>query len=99
MKWGVRKARVTSADYNKSAPLRKKHASELSDDELKSAIGRMSLESQFKNLKQGDISRGQKLVTELGSNFMKQQLAVGLTAGAAIVAKLIKDAVEKKIKG
>jgi hypothetical protein len=49
MHWGIRR-RNPHSDSTSVAPLKKKHVSELSNAELKTAINRMQLEKQFKEL-------------------------------------------------
>lgn len=50
MKWGRRKARNTSDDYKKSRSIKKKHVSEMSNQELKQLNERLQLEANYKNL-------------------------------------------------
>lgn len=78
MKWGVRKgslptikkARTTSSDYKQTAPLRKKHPSQLTNKQLQSVNNRMNLEQNFSRLskeqsKTAKIKTGHKYVKEI----------------------------------
>lgn len=48
MKWGRRKARQTSSDYDRARALEKKHPSEMSNKELQELNNRQQLESNYK---------------------------------------------------
>lgn len=75
MKWGVRKAPLSS-EHSTVKTLKKSKAKSLSDAELKQAIGRMNLEKQYKDLNPKGISRANKIALSI--------LAVGTTVNAAI---------------
>jgi hypothetical protein len=65
----VKKQTAPSKDAS-SAAISKKKISEksldaLSNDELKRLVNRMNLEKQYKDLKNGDLTSGQKFVKEL----------------------------------
>lgn len=62
MRWGVRKKRKTSSDYKRTAPLRKKHASELTDKQLQDVNKRLNLERQYKNLNPSLLKKGEMSV-------------------------------------
>jgi len=78
MKWGRRKNRRTSSDYKKTLPLRKKSASELSNEELTTLNKRLNLEKQYSSLNPSRAKRGQAAV----KNVMAGIGAVAATAGA-----------------
>lgn len=61
MHWGIRR-RQPHSDSSSIAPLKKKHVSELSNDDLKKAINRMQLEKQFKDLSAASTSRGSSIL-------------------------------------
>lgn len=48
MKWGKRKARQTSSDYDRARALEKKHPSEMTNKELQELNNRQQLESNYK---------------------------------------------------
>lgn len=73
MKWGIRKRGPASSDHSKAREVRKKHVSELSNDELKTVINRMQLEKQYKDLSAASVSKGSKIV---------QSILTGLAAQA-----------------
>lgn len=57
MKWGVRKDR-RSSDAKAIAPLRKKSASTLSNDDIKKVVTRMQLEKQYKDINPRGVNKG-----------------------------------------
>jgi hypothetical protein len=76
MKWGVRRGRTprqTSRDYKKTAPYRKKKASELTNKQLKTANERANLEKNFRSLNPGTVAKG--------SAFVKMAIGAATTAG------------------
>jgi hypothetical protein len=78
MKWGVRRGRTprqTSRDYKKTAPYRKKKASELTNKQLKTANERANLEKNFRSLNPGTLKKGH--------DFAKLIIGAGTTATAA----------------
>lgn len=79
MKWGRRSGRSVSSDYTSSTKLRKKGHKQLSNEELKSAIGRMQLEKQYKDLNPKGFS--------LANKWVASALAVGVTVNSAIAFK------------
>lgn len=63
MKWGVRrKTRKTSSDYNESREIKKKHVSEMSNEELRKLNKRMDLEQNYKRLNPSYAQRGMKYI-------------------------------------
>jgi hypothetical protein len=78
MHWGIRR-RQPHSDSASVAPLKKKHVSELSNDDLKKAINRMQLEKQFKDLSSASTSKGSSILRGL-------LLKVGAQAVNAYVA-------------
>ena len=79
MKWGHRKARVSSTksrrygkstyskDYKETHDLRKKSYKQLSDQELKRVNKRMNLEAEYRRLNPKGIDRGKKVARDLVS--------------------------------
>lgn len=65
MKWGFRKRGPTSKDHTTAREIKKKHVSELSNDELKTAITRLSLEKQFKDISSASAGRGRGILTKM----------------------------------
>jgi|WetSurMetagenome_2_1015567.scaffolds.fasta_scaffold1001740_1 hypothetical protein len=68
MKWGRRKARVSttpSSDHTTARGLQKKNLSELSNDELKTLTSRLQLEKQYKDLTKKEVSAGKKFVADV----------------------------------
>lgn len=59
MRWGVRKKRKPSGDYKRTAPLRKRHASELTDKQLQDVNRRLNLEKQYKSLNPSLLKKGE----------------------------------------
>jgi len=87
MRWGVTRQggstnpvsvgrkRTKSGEHEALRAVKPKHAKELSDTQLKSAIGRMQLEKQYNSLNPHGLSKANKVVLAA--------LAVGTTANAA----------------
>lgn len=75
MKWGVRKAPLSS-EHATVKVIKKNKAKSLTDAELKQAISRMNLEKQYKDLNPKGITRANKIALSV--------LAVGTTLNAAI---------------
>jgi hypothetical protein len=92
MKWGIRRRQSNttitgkphSSDHTTAVSLKKKHVSEMSNDELKKLTTRMQLEKQFKDLSKADVSAGQKIVGEIVGN-----------AGKQLAAKYVASSIEK----
>lgn len=95
MKWGHRKAsssssRPSSSDHKQTSVLKKKKLSEMSNDELKKLTTRMQLEKQFKDLSKGDMSPGQKFISETLQGAGKQLASKYIAnAGEAAIKALI----------
>lgn len=100
MQWGVRrkrnpatgrvsgkKTRVTSQDHKTAKRLKKKHISEMSNEELQRLNRRMQLERTHKDLKAKDISAGRKFFQDWAKEFTKNTLN-----------NLAKDFVEGKLE-
>ena len=84
-----RKNRTYSSDYEKSKSLRKKKASELSNEELRQLNDRMRLEMQYKDLNQSTISKGSKRVGKILQNSGNTIALAYATAYGFKVAKKI----------
>jgi len=103
MKWGRRKSSssssTSSVDHASASTLKKKKLNEMSNEELKKLTTRMQLEKQFKDLSKRDVSIGQKFVTDVATNFLKQEAVGFLTTFSKTIAsnvlKAIKDRVDK----
>lgn len=76
MRWGVRKSRGSgrvsshpyskgSKDHIKAQHLKKKGLKNLTNEELKTVNQRIQLESQYKKLNPGHISKGKNVLKEL----------------------------------
>jgi hypothetical protein len=79
MHWGIRRRGPAHVDSSSVAPLKKKHVTELSNDELKKAINRMQLEKQFKDLSSASTSRGSSILKgillKVGAQAVNQYVA------------------------
>lgn len=95
MRWGRRKGRNISSDHSKVSSLKKKHISELSDDELTAVTKRLNLEKNYKQLNPSKIKKGAKAVDGVLTTLGK------ITAGAAAIGGAIKlgSAILNKLKG
>lgn len=62
MKWGVRRHGPQSDDHKNFQKARKKHVSELSDNELRTMLNRMNMEQQTKRMSPGTVKKGLGLV-------------------------------------
>ena len=65
MHWGIRRRGPAHSDSTTAHTLKRKHVSELSNDELKKVINRMQLEKQFKDLSSAQIGRGRGILTKM----------------------------------
>lgn len=99
MRWGRRKGRASvsvSSDHETATALKKKHLSEMSNDELKKLTARLQLEKQYKDLSKKEVSAGQKFVTDtlqnIGKNLISDYAKRYLTVG---IDKLIAQALPK----
>lgn len=103
MKWGVRRrgpnetstGRPQSQDHITTKSLRKKHVSEMTNEELKKLTTRLQLEKQLKDLSASDVSFGQKFVQEVLGNACKQlaakYVATAVEKGLPELLKIIKN--------
>jgi len=62
MHWGIRRRGPASSEHTRARELKKKHVSELTNDELKTAITRLSLEKQFKDISSASAGRGSSIL-------------------------------------
>jgi len=76
MRWGRRSGSSASEDSTSVRPLKKKSASQLSNDEIKKVVNRVNLERQYKDVNPKGFSRATKTIAAL--------LAVGTTVNAII---------------
>jgi len=65
MKWGIRKRGPASSEHAKAREIKKKHVSELSNDELKTVITRLGLEKQYKDINAASTSKGGRFISSL----------------------------------
>ena len=65
MRWGVRKRGPAHSDHTRTRDIRSKHVTELSNEEIRTAVTRMHLERQYKDLSFDTMSRGQKAVNNM----------------------------------
>ena len=63
-----------SEDYKRVKALKKKKLYEMSNAEIRELNNRMQLETQYKDLKKKNVSKGQKFVTEVVNDVGKQIL-------------------------
>ncbi len=75
MKWGIRRRGPAHSDSTQAHTLKKKHVSELSNDEIKKVVSRLQLEKQLSTLNPKTIGAGQKIFGTLISKFGGQILA------------------------
>ena len=93
MRWGVRRKRprgAASEDAQRHAANRKKNVSELSDRDLQQLVNRMNMEQQVGKLKKSSVKKG--------NNYVKELLAIGVTANA-VIAFAASPAGQKLAKG
>lgn len=69
MKWGVRRRGPDSPDHTTSRTLKKKQTRELSNDEIKKIVTRLSLEKQLSDLSPKSTGIGRKIVGGLINKF------------------------------
>lgn len=102
MKWGIRKRGPASSDHTKAREIKKKHVSELSNDELRTAINRLQLEKQYKDITSASASKGQRFVSEilqrvgaqLVNNYVRQRAGPGYS-GYEAVAEALRNKTKK----
>ena len=111
MKWGKRKAlKAERHEENKRRAEARAKVKTMSDDDLKTAIARLKLEKEYKDLNAHQISEGQKIVTKILTD-VGTQTAKGLitnTVNSAIngaknddgaaAKELLKKAAKKAVK-
>lgn len=97
MKWGIRRSRgPASSDHTVTRAIKKKHISEMSNDELKKLTTRLQLEKQYKDLTGQNNNVAKKFIAEIGTNFLKQKAAELLGTAANNAGKLLMEYIEKK---
>ena len=110
MHWGTRKGstsgtagekpRETSADAAKASELKskakKKGPQSLSNDEMRTLIQRMQLDSQFSQLNAKQKNKGLQMVQEILTNNGKQLVNEAVKSGMKAGAKLAFEAAMKK---
>ena len=62
MHWGIHRRGPAAPEHTRAKELKKKHVSELSNEELKTAITRLSLEKQFKDITTAQAGRGSAIL-------------------------------------
>jgi len=83
MKWGRRKGGQAAykkpsktsdnhPDHDRKVALKKKKLHQMSNEEIKALNTRLQLEKAYKDLKQAEVSKGQKVVSEILGNAAKQ---------------------------
>lgn len=100
MKWGVRrdnpsgskkKSSPGSDDYQKARTLRKQGPKNLTNAELRTAVERMNLERQYKDLTKKDISGGQafaqRTLKRIGDRVVEQTINSAVDAGFKLINK------------
>ena len=93
MRWGVRRNRIHSNEHLRSKSLRKKHLSEMTNDELREITNRMQLEQQYRDLKKRQLNPGVKfardLLVEVGreeaKTYIHKQIPTGINAVKALL--------------
>lgn len=97
MKWGRRKSRQganPSSDHTTSRIIRKKHVSEMSNEELKKLTARLQLEKQLKDLNKTDVSAGQKWLAEViqasGKQLASKYLANAAESGGKALIEILR---------
>lgn len=74
MKWGKRKgtsAKKVTKVKSKPAPLKPKLAKDMTEDELRAAIGRKYLEKQYNELQPKKVNHGKELVKSVAISYAK----------------------------
>jgi hypothetical protein len=106
MKWGRRSGTSVSSDYTSVSPLRKQSYKSLSNAELKTAISRMQLEKQYKDLNPKGLSRANKValgILATGATINTAMAFKDTAAGKAVVqgiksgSKIVIEAVKKVV--
>lgn len=102
MKWGIRKRGPASKDFTDAREIRKKHVSELSNDEIRKAVTRMQLEKQYSDLSSATVNRGNRILqgilgrvaVQLVNSFVRQKAGDDY-AGYETFAKAVRDKSKK----
>lgn len=87
----VTKKKTTTEKVKPAAAPRRKKASEMSDDELRSVISRMQLERTYNQLTTKEISKGRKFVNDVLYNSAK-------ATATTYTTKAMTKAIEKLLK-
>lgn len=95
MRWGIRKSRSTSTDHATASSLKKKHISEMSNDDLAKITKRMQLERSYKDLRAKDVNAGVQLAGKIIGGAVT---SVGTIAATVALKYAITKAI-KKYKG
>ncbi len=100
MRWGIRRGSSSSSsaseDHNKLRSLRKKKGKELTDAEIKSALSRLKLEKEYKDLTKREVSGFEKaakgVIADAAKETAKKYVAQYMGVG---IEKVIKAGVKK----
>ena len=88
MKWGVRKKRNPSGDAIESSKIRKKHVSEMSNDELRKLNNRQELERKYAKsnpkLRTRAVQKGKQILAVAGTAVAVYNLATSPAGKAAV---------------
>jgi hypothetical protein len=99
MRWGKRKQLTSERKQgNTERAAARAKTKEMSNDELKSAIDRLKLEREYKQLNAHEISGGQKLVMEILRDVGKQTAKSYVTGAIQELTKKEPDAGAKIVK-
>jgi len=83
---------ATSADHKAKAEILKKPVHEMSNEELRQITTRIQLEKSYKDITKRQVSVGEKYVSNI-------VLGAVSTVATAYVATVIKQALERRLKG
>ena len=105
MKWGRRNSQTSSsgtrqesADHIRTAAIRKKHLSEMSNEEIKDLANRLDLEKRYNSLTAKELSPGRKAVNEALTNLGKTALTGVLTTAGVVAAQVLLGYASQKVK-
>jgi hypothetical protein len=90
MKWGRRKSEGTGSST------KAKSVSQMTNDELKTHITRLSLEKQYKELKPSTLSSGRKFLADVLIQATKPVLVAQLAVGFGFLLKKAVDYAKTK---
>ena len=101
MKWGHRKAPVTtSTTTTKGSAKKKVNVKDLSDDDLKKIVNRLNMEKQYKTLTGEEVNKGkvaaQKVMKIATTTAAVTGTALTLYANAGKIKTIIDDISKKK---